>query len=154
VIEEPEFSEETYVVRKHKWTARWVADVSVLGAAATQLTGAQVTEDEETRGVPAAGLGADPLSVPPNGWFVQGVAELVGDRAAGAAGGELTRRAQIRRGECVGDAPVWTGAWLSCWAEATLWSGNIPTGLELMNGTAHAADRFRPSSLPAPVCVK
>jgi hypothetical protein len=62
----------------------------------------------------------------------------------------------VRRGACVGDAPVWTGAWLACWAESTLWSGTQPAGLELLVGTSHAADRFRPNAapLPLPTCVQ
>jgi hypothetical protein len=156
VLEEPVFSEQSYVVRKHRYTARWVADMSLVGGATQQASGTLSREDEEHRGVPEAGLGADPLSEPPPTWYEASVAHAVAEAAAALASGELARRANLRRGACVGDAPVWTGAWLGCWAESTLWSGTLPRGLELLVGTAHATDRFRPAAapLPAPACLQ
>ncbi len=156
IIEEPVFEERTYVVRKHRFIARWVAELSLVGGATQQASGELVVTDEQHPGVDAAGLGEDPLSEPPRTWYEDGVAAAVAERAAQLASGELARRATARRSECVGDAPVWTGVWLSCWAESTLWGGTLPDGLELMVGAAHASDRFKPGGtpLPAPACVE
>ncbi len=156
VIEEPVFEERSYAVRKHHFITRWVADLSITGGSTQQATGTLTREDEEHPGVLEAGLGPDPLSEPSGNWYEAGVAQAVSQAAASLASGELARRAGVRRGECVGDAPVWTGPWLSCWAEATLWGGTLPAGLELLVSAAHAADRFRPGAapLPPPACVK
>jgi hypothetical protein len=153
MLEEPIKEEFHYVARRHEWTVRWIADVTLAGQT-VRASGAAAATDEEHEGNARAGLGADPLSPPEGPWFLADVSSQLAARAADLASGELARRATERRAACVGDAPVWTGPWLQCWAEATLWSGVEPAGLPLLVGTAHAQDRVRPNpGWPAPSCL-
>lgn len=153
MIEEPIYRDHAYTVRQHRWTVRWVAQLRLGDAAPSEVSDAVVYDDEEAPGFAPASIATDPLSPPGAGWFEAPVAVAVSARAAQLAEDELARRVAARRATCVGDRPVWTGDWLQCWAEATLWSGEEPSGLALLRAAAQAADRFgsgnsRPRPLP------
>jgi hypothetical protein len=154
-FEEPEFQEVLYTVRVHAWIVRYTADITVGAGGPVRTSGAFEVNDEEHAGNARGGLDADPLSPPGASWFHAALSSSLARQTADLASGDLAQRARERRGACVGDAPVWTGAWLECWAEATLWGGTEPRGLDLLVGTAHAQDRAYPAGAawPAPSCL-
>jgi hypothetical protein len=152
-LEDPEFTEIVYVVRTHEWTVAWAAELALAGGAGVRASGSFVTRDEEHGA--QRGLEADPLAAPGSTWFHDALAAALAKKAAEVVAAALGERATARRAACVGDTPVWTPAWLGCFAEATLWSGSEPRGLDLLVGAAHAADRTYPDGAvwPAPVCL-
>lgn len=124
ILEEAVYETARYVVRHHRWSARFRARVSIEGVTVGSLADEIVFTDSEHGGAAAAGLAPDPQRPPPRGHFAGAIASAVREPVARAISGALAERSARAAESCRGEVE-WTAAWLGCWAESR-WLGGAP----------------------------
>lgn len=130
-LHEAIYSDHQVIEEHHSWQMNVAIEWRLGQNAPHVLRSAPTYTDTVRAAFEPAGVTGDGLQSPPDGYFHRDVQKRFVSAAADITLHEAKRRASARAGACQG-RPRWTGDWLECWAESTLWSGSVPSTPSLL----------------------